>query len=111
MRNQLKNLNEVRATFTGTFQRIGTKSSFGHPKQTLLLTDVKDSEGKVVADHLWFNLTKGFASLGLTPGVTVRFDARIKKYEKGYKGYRDDVFDSPIETDYKLSHPTRLEKL
>lgn len=111
MRKNLKQLGEVRATFTGTFARIGTKSSFGYSKNTLLLTDVRDSTGKIVTDHLWFNLTKGFAELSLVPGDTVRFDARVKPYEKGYKGYRDDVYDSPIETDYKLSHPTKLSKL
>lgn len=106
MREKLKEINDVRATFTGTFARLGTKSSFGHPKQTVLLTDVKDSAGKIITDHLWLNLTKGFASLNLTPGVTIQFDARVKRYTKGYRGYRDP--DSPIETDYKLSHPTNL---
>ena len=33
-----------------------------------------------------------------------------KIYEKGYKGYRDDVY-KPIELDYKLSHPTKIEKI
>lgn len=110
MRKELQKIKEIRASFTGTFERIGTKSSFGYLKQTVLLKDIKDSAGKIVADHLWFNLTKGFASLGLSQGDTVTFDARVKKYEKGYKGYREDVY-KPIETDYKLSHPTRLAKL
>ncbi len=110
MREELKKIKEVRASFIGTFERIGTKSSFGYLKQTILLKDIKDSTGQIVADHLWFNLTKGFSALGLSQGDTVKFDARVKKYEKGYKGYREDVY-KPIETDYKLSHPTRLAKL
>jgi hypothetical protein len=111
MRKELAPINEVRCTFTGTFVRIGTKSSFGYPKQTLLLADVKNSDDKVVTDHTWLNFTKGFAALDLNPGDVVRFDARVKKYRKGYLGYRDDVYDKPVETDYKLSHPTRLQKL
>jgi len=111
MREELKKINEVRSTFTATFERTGTKSSFGHPKPTLLFKDVRDHTGKIVAEHLWFNYTKGFMELGLEAGDVVQFDARVKAYEKGYKGWRDDVWDSPIETDYKLSHPTRLVKL
>lgn len=111
MRKELKCLKHMRATFTGTFERSGTKTSFGHTKQTLLFTNIRDSDGRIVADHLWFNLTKGFAALGLLPGDAVRFNARCKSYEKGYKGYRDDVFDKPIEIDYKLSHPSKLQKI
>jgi hypothetical protein len=44
-------------------------------------------------------------------GDVVQFDARGKAYEKGNKGGCDDVWKSPMETDYKLSHPTRLVKL
>lgn len=111
MRKDLKKIEDVRCTFTGIFVRMGIKNSFGYTKQTLLLTDVKDSYGNVVTDHLWFNLTKGFAALALNPGDVVRFDARVKRYIKGYRGRRDDVYDSPVTTDYKLSHPTRLEKV
>lgn len=111
MRKALERINGVRATFTGTFVRLGIKSSYGYSKQTLLLSDVKDSEGIVVTDHLWFNYTAGFAALGLVAGDIVRFDARVATYVKGYRGYRDDVYDKPIEKDYKLSHPTKLAKL
>jgi hypothetical protein len=31
--------------------------------------------------------------------------------EKGYKGYRNDVFDRPIEKDYRLSRPTKIKKI
>ena len=110
MRKELKKINEVRATFTATFERMGTKSSFGHPKPTLLFKDVRDSNGKIVSNHLWFNYTMGFMRLGLQAGDVVQFDARVKAYEKGYRGRREDVWDSPIETDYKLSHPTQLVK-
>lgn len=111
MREELKPMEDVRSTFTGVFVRLGTKNSFGHPQQTVLFKDVQDASGKIVADHLWFNLTQGFLALELSTGDRVRFDARVRPYTKGYRGRREDVYDSPLELDYKLSHPTRLEKL
>lgn len=111
MREKLAHINGKRFTFEGIFERFGTKSSFGHSKHTLLLRDVKDNSGKVVTDHLWFVVGKRFDSLNLQAGDIVRFDARVKPYVKGYRGYREDVYDSPIETDYKLSNPTNLRKV
>ena len=68
----------------------------------------KKCRNKLVSEHLWFNLIKSFEKLDLRENDIVQFDARVKKYEKGYKGYRDDVY-KPIETDYKLSHPTKIK--
>lgn len=112
MRKELKKIEEERKSFIGTFKRFGMKNGFKGPQKTVLLVDIKDTEKKEVADHLWFNYTKGFEKLGeLNEGDVIRFDARVKKYEKGYKGYRDDVFNAPIRTDYKLSHPSKIIKL
>ena len=68
-------------------------------------------DGKIVTDHLWFDLTKGFETADLLPGDVVEFCARVSIYEKGYKGYRNDVFDRPIEKDYRLSRPTKIKKI
>lgn len=112
MRKELKKINEERRTFTGMFERFGIKNGFKGPEKTILLISIKDSENKIVAEHLWFNYTKGFQKLGeLKEGDVIKFNARVKKYEKGYKGYRDDVLYSPIKTDYKLSHPSKITKL
>ena len=111
MRVKLKEKNHERGTFTGTFQKFGSKNSFGYTKQTILLTDICDSDEIKVADHLWFTMGKQFAQLKLQTGDKVKFNARIKSYRKGYKGYREDVFGKPIQVDYKLSHPTKMEKL
>ena len=111
MRKELEKIEEVRATFTGTFSRKGFKNGYKCPEPTLLLLDVKDLDGKYITDHLWFNYTKGFQKLGeLKEGDIIQFDARSKAYEKGYKGYRDDVY-CPIELDYKLSYPTKIKKV
>jgi hypothetical protein len=110
VRKNLKQLEEVRTSFTGVFVRFGTKSGWKGLVDTVLLKAIKNDQGRLMTDHLWFNKTKGFEKVELQEGDVVRFDARVKEYEKGYKGYREDVCKS-IEIDYKLSHPTRIEKI
>lgn len=49
--------------------------------------------------------------MNLQLGEVVQFEARVTTYIKGYQGYRND-FDLPeIETDYKLSNPTKLQRI
>jgi len=55
-------------------------------------------------------MTKGFVQLGnLKEGDILQFEARVKKYRKGYVNLKAGIDQS--EFDYKLSHPTRIEKL
>ena len=111
MREKLAVKNNERLKFTGTFERYGSKKGWGGKMlKTILLKDLLDSDGGPACDHLWFSLTKAFAALGLQPGDRVEFFARVKRYTKGYYGYREDVY-KPIETDYKLSHPTKVKKI
>ena len=111
MRHALQALEEVRATFTGTFERFGSKRGWqGREDKTVLLRGIVDTAGNAVCDHLWFNHTVAFARLRLQPGDVVTFDARVKEYVKGYFGRRDEVY-RPVEVDYKLSHPTRVRKV
>jgi len=110
MRRALKQLNGERRRFTGTFVRLGKKSGWkGKMETTVLLKELKDATGKVVCDHLWFNLTKEFGHLVLKEGVNISFDARVKEYYKGYQGCQEDVYDKPVEIDFKLSHPTKVQ--
>jgi len=109
MRHALKQLAGKRRRFTGIFVRWGTKHGWkGREMPTVLLKDIRDALGNIVCDHLWFNLTKEFDNLTLKEGMRVAFDARAKSYLKGYKGYREDV-DKPVEMDFKLSHPTKVQ--
>ncbi len=110
-RQHLKKINHVRKTFTGTFLKKGIKSGFKGPLETILLADIKDESGKVVTDHLWFNLTKGFKDADLKTDDEVQFDARVKSYKKGYRGRQYDGFYTPPSTDYKLSHPSKVKNL
>ena len=111
MRKELKKMDNIRGLFSGRFNRLGTKNGWkGATLTTVLLTDIRDSEGNIVSDHLWFNYTKGFASVDLQEGDTIQFEARVTEYWKGYCGYRGDVY-RPIKKDYKLSYPTKIKKI
>ena len=112
MREELGLLgSDRRYTFTGVVGRFGTKKGFkGYPLPTIMLMDIK-MDDTPVTDHLWMNMTKGFVDADLEMGDTVRFDARVNIYEKGYKGHRsgDWIFRHPIELDYGLERPTHVE--
>lgn len=89
MRKELKIIgSKERHVFTATFIRFGFRDGYKGPVKTILLQDVL-LDGKVVTDHLWFDLTKGFKNADLLPGDVVEFCARVSVYEKGYKGYRN----------------------
>jgi len=108
MREKLKAMGNIRTTFTGVFVRMGLKSGYKGQVQTVLLRDIKNAEGVPMADHLWFNHTKGFEELApLYIGDNIRFDARVLPYIKGYCGRRD-VPEKPPEQDFKLSRPTKI---
>ncbi len=106
MREKLKVIDGERMTFTGKIERYGGK---GGGRYTILIIDVRHTNGTLITDHLWFNLTKGFKSLRLDPGEYVQFDARVKPYRKGYQGTRKKI-DRPVSDDYKLSHPTQVRR-
>ena len=100
MREQLAPLLGEKSVFTATFKRFGWRKFMGqYVAKTLLLVDVKDEDGKMVTDHLWFKCGKGFDRLGLKRGDTVQFHARVGTYSKG-DGY-----------DYHLEYPEQLRKV
>lgn len=111
MRKNLKKLDGERKRFSATFERYGSKTAYkGPPLKTILLKIFVDIDtNSIVTDHLWFNFTKGFEALGeLSPGTKIEFEARVKPYEAGYKGYNwEKSLDSPVRTDYKLAWPQR----
>jgi hypothetical protein len=114
-RKDLKKLERQRKRFAGVFVRFGKKSAFRGPdKTTILLGDIVSLEtGSVVTEHLWFNETEGFKALyPLTPGEVLEFDARVKSYEKGYRGHIEEkAIYAPLPSrDYKLSHPTKIQR-
>jgi len=103
--------NDHRETFTGEFIRFGEKRGWkGNTELTVLLSNIKDKNGQLITDHLWFNYTKGFKQLCMNPGDIIQFNGRVQGYMKGYQG-RDDYVLTSSSTDYKLSHPTKMMKL
>lgn len=108
-RNGLRKWNGKRLRFSATVERFGEKQAFrGPPVPTILLVDVRIREtGERITDHLWFTRGKFWAAC--KPGCRVVFDARVSEYEKGYKGRREDVYDCPVRTDFRLERPSKLE--
>ena len=111
MRKELAARMGKRGQYTATFSRNGIKNGYKGPIRTVLLCDIHDSTGKRVTDHLWMTEGKQLANLELQPGDKIRFESRVDEYVKGYQGRRDDVYDAPIEIDYRLVYPTKFKKL
>ena len=112
MRQKLESIKEERRRFTGIFAAYGKKAGFRgrRSQETILLRDVRDiTNATLVTDHLWLNLTKEFADLQLKQGDAVAFDARVKKYVKGYVNTRGKIDNR--RHDYKLTHPTKVQKI
>ena len=88
--------------------RFGKRVNYkGRSETTVLFTNIIDlSTNKRVADHLWFSYTLGFEKVNLTEGAAYEFEARIKKYSKGYVNKKYGIDES--KSDYKLSHPTKI---
>ena len=111
MRKELKKIgSDERHTFTAIVEKFSLKSGYrGLPLRTILLTSVR-CEGTAVAHHVWLTCGKRFYSAIVLPGDLIQFDARIKEYEKGYKGRKIDVH-KPIKKDFCLSYPTKIKVL
>ncbi len=113
MREQLKQFFGLRRVFQGQFKRFGSKSGWKGPVRTILLVDVIDVITKqIVANHCWFTCGKRFDSLALEEGNLVRFTARVTEYLKGYRGgYNEYGEEGFQELDYRLSFPSKVEKM
>ncbi len=111
MREKLKAIgSQDRHTYEGEVVRYGWKNGWMGIERTILLKAIK-LDGEIICDHIWFKVGKQFEKLSLQPGDRVSFSARVSQYEKGYKGRRWDVYDKPIEQDYRLSFPTHVRKI
>jgi len=110
MRIGLKKEFENRLSFIATFVREGSKKNYhGYPEPTILLKDVINlATNEIVTDHIWFTKTKSWSSIQMNEGDKISFDARVKKYTKGYINNREYINEQTI--DYKLSHPSKIKK-
>ena len=108
MRKELEKKVGERKKFQATFVRFGKKTNYqGFAEETILLKNIVDLDNnKIVTEHVWFTYTKNFRHIPLTAGMHIVFEARIKKYTKGYKNSRYKI--NQRTDDYKLSHPTKI---
>jgi hypothetical protein len=111
MRSKLASSEGERKKFKARFVRLGKKINYnGYSEDTILLSNVTDLEtNAVVTDHLWFSFTKAFEKIKLEEGVMITFEARVKSYNKGYVNKAIGV--SNKRTDFKLSHPTKIQAI
>jgi len=109
MRVKLREKCGERITVEATVARFGRRNSFlrNGTINTILLRDVRSATtGDELTTHLWLDRGKRWADV--TVDCVVRFDARVASYEKGYRGKGGDP-SRPVEVDYRLSYPTRIE--
>lgn len=111
MRTVLSFLEGKRLRFEGVVQRTGFHTVYrGLDLHTLLVKNIKIADRKtIICDHIW--LTEEIHLEGMEAGDIIQFDATVTTYYKGYKGRRWDVYDSPIELDYRLDQPTEVIRI
>jgi hypothetical protein len=111
MRHKLSAEEGQRKRYIATFSRVGKKRNFkGYSEDTILLVDVRDGNtNEKVCDHVWFTFSKAFEQIRFEEGMQISFEARVKEYKKGYVNRSLNVNRS--KKDFKLSHPTKVEKL
>ena len=87
----------------------GKKKNFkGYSEDTILLQEIIDvADNQPVADHVWFTFSKTFEDAAIREGDIITFDARIKRYTKGYVNKALNL--KKRTTDFKLSHPTNVK--
>lgn len=89
MNDDIKN---KRAVFSGIVEKFGNRFDFKYEIETIVLNNIKDTDGNIIASHVIFDHTKGWKNQALQPGNIVQFEAR---------------FTEP----FKLSNPTKIQRL
>lgn len=63
MREELKSRVGKRGWFSANVKRFGIKKYKHHAKKTILLVDIRDESGELVADHMWQTVGKQIEDL------------------------------------------------
>lgn len=101
MRTKLKQLDKKRFLVTAEFSKFGTKTNWnGYQTPTVCFQNIKDSEGNILTDHVWFTVGKRIKDMDLQEGDIVSYEARVSNYRKDY--FKDTI-------DYKLNNPTKFK--
>lgn len=108
MKKRLQRLNGQRLTFTATVGRFSFFDTTWGRRPTLVLENLRDTGGTLLADHVWMKM--GAWCTSFREGDRVRFDARVAQYTKGYKGRRaEETGEAWHQVDYKLTHPSKVK--
>lgn len=79
MRYGLKKKQGKVGTFRGRVDRFGKGK-----RNTVLLKEITNEDGKIVCDHLWYTMNKPLKSLNLTIGDIIEFEGVVKQYRKRF---------------------------
>lgn len=96
-----------RETFSGTYVRVGFTSGGSN---TVLLNDIKASDGSTICDHLWLD-AKPFEQERWVEGDRVEFTATARTYTKGYLGERPPEDAPPPDWSYTLDDLANIRKI
>lgn len=108
MRKELERINGQRIKISATVKRYGTRFGWdGRVFEPILLMDIRDIDGNVLADYLCMNETRVLSRLDLVPGDTIEFESRLMKYPENYQGDELAYFE-PIYIDAKALYPTKF---
>lgn len=101
MRKLLKELEGKRMVFIGDFVKVSGKKEHSGAGPAILVRNIKNQAGQLLADHLWIDYCAEVDALQLQEGEQIIFRARVGQYHKGKKGQL---------VDYKLHHPTKMQR-
>ncbi|WP_141505091.1 hypothetical protein [Paenibacillus luteus] len=101
MREQLQALEGKRSIFTGEFEKVSGKKEHSGSGPAVLLCNIKDQSGQLLADHLWIEYSQEFEAMKLKRGEQIVFRARVGQYQKGKTGQI---------VDYKLYYPSNIQR-
>ncbi|MDR1857288.1 MAG: AAA family ATPase [Desulfovibrio sp.] len=109
----LASIKNQRGTFCGVFVCYGARPAFKGPdKPMVLLADVRNTKGNIVAERMWLSRTKGFAAVDLQNGDMVQFDALVERNARLYLVYVPGLeLPHYVPVDYVLNRPTNILKL
>jgi hypothetical protein len=110
MRDNLAAMDGIRTQFRAVFVRLSSRPVWRNMREPVfLLWQIQLIDGGDVAEHLWCNLTAGFAALDPQPGDVLEFTARVRPYHKHIIRWRHGRLEGPI--DWHLAYPTRIVKV
>lgn len=96
MRKNLINLEGKRISLTGVFEKYSTKRTYKGIETTILLTNIKNLNNKLITTHVWLP-ENGFKPGTLEMGDVIEFDAVVTMYFK------------PNGHDYTLTNPRNIK--